>query len=92
MPRTLTVGLRGYPEAVLGSDSVTVATETPVTAGLVVEALTRGNVRLRDALLQSTGRARQSTKVFVDDTLVSPDAPVPLGADVAVLAVLPCDG
>lgn len=92
MTRTLKVGLRGYPEAVLGCDFVTVATETPVTAGLVVEALTRGNARLRDALLQSTGRPRQSTKVFVDDTLVSPDASVPLNADVAVLAALPCDG
>lgn len=92
MTRTLTVGLLGYPEAVLGWDSVTVATETPVTGRDVVEAITRDNASLRDALVHSTGRARASTKVFVDDALASLDAPVPVGAGVTVLAALPCDG
>lgn len=92
MTRNLTVGLRGYPEAVLGCDSVTVATEDPVTTGGVVEALTRDNAPLRDALVHSTGEARVSTKVFVDDTLAPLDASVPVGAGIAVLAALPCDG
>lgn len=86
------VTLSGYPEAVLGSDSISMELRASALAGdVVVEVATR-HPKLRSALLHDDGRPRRSTKVLVGGTVVDPATPVSGGRPVTVLAALPCDG
>lgn len=89
---TLTVELRGYPEAVLAVDSVTLDLPGSVTANSVIQSVARRSPRLQEALVHSGGVPRQSTKVLVDGVPVEPSGQVGTGGSVAVLAALPCDG
>lgn len=89
---TLSVTLRGYPEAVLATDSITLEASPIATAGSVVRDLARLSPKLSDALLHANGVPRQTTKVLVDGTPVSHDANVSKAPSLVVLASLPCDG
>ena len=89
---TLTVGLRGYPEAILATAAATLDVSTPATAGEVVRSLAQGSPQLRDTLLRPDGVPRHSSKVIVDGTPVTHSARVHAGQSVVVLAALPCDG
>jgi hypothetical protein len=88
----LTVGLRGYPEAILATDAVTLDVSSSATAGEVVCSLAVDSPQLRDTLLRPDGEPRQSSKVMVDGTSVMHSARVHAGQSVVVLAALPCDG
>ncbi|MFC0865219.1 hypothetical protein ACFHYQ_23265 [Sphaerimonospora cavernae] len=89
---TLTVGLRGYPEAVLAADVVTLDVNSGVTAGAVVQSLARTSSGLGEALIRPDGEPRQAAKVLVDGTLVSHETQIRTGSSVTVVAALPCDG
>jgi hypothetical protein len=87
---TLTVSLRGYPEAVLATDSIALDVPCDAPAEVVVQTLAGLSPRLGEALVHGDGSARKTTKVLVDGMLVDPSTPI-VGA-VTVLAALPCDG
>lgn len=87
---TLTVGLRGYPEAVLATDSVTLDVPRDAPAEVVVRTLAGLSPRLGEALVRDDGAVRESTKVLVDGTPVPASSPI--DGRMTVLAALPCDG
>jgi hypothetical protein len=88
----LSVGLRGYPEAILGVDAVTLDVPESPTAAAVIKSLALRSPRLCDTLLREDGAPRQSSKVLTDGTPVSHASPLPASGTVTVLAALPCDG
>lgn len=90
MPRT--IGLRGYPEAVLASNSVTLDLPETVTASGAVGTLASSFPALREALIGSNGTPRMSSKILIDGTPVAHDSVLPEQGSVTVLAALPCDG
>lgn len=90
MPRT--IGLRGYPEAVLASSSVALDLPTSVTASAAVGTLAASFPVLREALIGADGNPRMSSKILVDGTPVAHDSVLPEQGPVTVLAALPCDG
>jgi hypothetical protein len=87
-----TVGLRGYPEAVLAADTVTLDVPRTVTASAIVADLATRSPRLREALVHEDGYPRQSTKVLVDGVPINHASLIPVDSAVTVLAALPCDG
>jgi hypothetical protein len=89
---TLIVSLRGYPEAVLATDALTLSTPDRPTAGAVARDLAARSDRLAEALLHPDGTLRTTTKVIVGGAPVAPDAPIGPWNTVTVLASLPCDG
>lgn len=89
---SLAVDLRGYPEAVLAADRVTLNLLPTVTAGDVVRSLAGRSPRLGEALLDGYGAPRQSTKVIADGRPAHPSVPVGRANSITVLAALPCDG
>lgn len=82
---TLTIGLRGYPEAVLAAETVTLNLPRTETASAVVAELATRSSRLREALVHEDGRPRQSTKVLVNGVPVNHATPLPADATVTVL-------
>ncbi len=89
---TLEVGLRGYPEAVLGISRVTLAVPADPTASDVVRELARRSPRLSEALTHPDGSPRRSTKVLVEGCVASGELPMSGTESVTILAALPCDG
>ena len=89
---SLTIGLRGYPEALLAADEITLDLPRSTTASAVIKDLTGMFPQLRSALLHDDGVPRQSIRVLVGGVPVSHDSPVPASGTVTVLATLPCDG
>jgi hypothetical protein len=89
---TRTVSLRGYPEAVLAADSITLTSSRDATAGAVIQDLTAQFPQLRTALLGEDGAPRQAIRVLADGVPISHEAPVPAAGTLTVLATLPCDG
>jgi hypothetical protein len=88
----LTVGLRGYPEAVLAADAITLDLPGTSTASAIIQGLAAKSARLRHALLREDGTPRQSSKVLVDGTPIAHASVLPSSGTVTVLAALPCDG
>lgn len=89
---TLSVGLRGYPEAVLATDTITLDVPPRPTAEALVQNLASRSPRLNEALMRGDGIPRQSTKVLVDGVPVSHATRIEIDSTVTVLASLPCDG
>jgi hypothetical protein len=89
---TRTIGLRGYPEAVLASSEVKLDLPGMATASAVVEGLAARHPQLSDALLGADGHPRESIKVLIGNAPIGHASPVPADGEVTVLAALPCDG
>lgn len=89
---TRTVLLRGYPEAILATYSVTLSLDRDATAGTVLQDLTAQFPQLRTALLHDDGAPRQAIKVFANGVPVSHESDIPASGTLTVLATLPCDG
>ena len=89
---TLSVTLRGYPEAILATDTIILEASPAATAGSVVRDLVRLSPKLDDALLHPNGVPRQTTKVLADGAPMSHSARVDERTSLVVLASLPCDG
>lgn len=89
---TLSVALRGYPEAVLATGTVTLEARTDLTAGSVVRQVASLSPTLGDALLHEDGIPRRTTKVMICGVPVDHGTPVGMESTVTVLASLPCDG
>jgi hypothetical protein len=87
-----TVALSGYPEAVLGRSSITVALPSGAVLADVVSTVAAQHSKLGPALLHADSRPRHSTKTLLNGAVASLDTPIPAGASVTVLAALPCDG
>ena len=89
---SLTVGLRGYPEAVLASDTLKLDIPASATAATLVQQVARQSGRLGDALLHPTGAPRATTKVLVGGVPVGAETALTPHSTVTILASLPCDG
>lgn len=89
---TMTIALRGYPEAVLAADVISLDLHGGTNAGGLVRGLASRSDRLTDALLHKDGTPRRTTKVLVGGTAVHHDSVVDTRDSVTVLASLPCDG
>lgn len=87
-----TVALSGYPEAVLGRSTIMVPLSPGAVVADAVSAVAAQHSRLGPALLHADSRPRRSTKVLLNGSVADPDARIPTGASVTVLAALPCDG
>jgi hypothetical protein len=87
-----TITLGGYPEAVLGRSSITVALPSSAVVKDVVAAVAAQHPKLTTALLHEDTRPRRSTKALLDGAVADFSTPIPAGAAVTVLATLPCDG
>jgi hypothetical protein len=88
----LTVHLRGYPEAVLAADTISLDLPPVATAGAVARSLSGHSERLAAALLREDGSPRQTTKVLINGLPVSHDVSISSRDTVTLLASLPCDG
>lgn len=89
---TLSVALRGYPEAVLATGTVTLEARPDLTAGSVVRQVAGLSPALDEALLHEDGAPRQTTKVMIDGVPIDHGTPVGMESTLTVLASLPCDG
>ena len=92
METTLTVGLYGYPEAILAADHVDLPLPAERTGQGIVMELARLDPRLRHPLLRPDGTPRRSTRILLNGHVVPLSTPLPEQAQVAVLVALPCDG
>ena len=87
-----TITLGGYPEAVLGRSSITVALPCQAVVKDAVAAVAAQHPKLATTLLHEDSRPRRSTKALLNGTVADFSVPIPAGAAVTVLATLPCDG
>jgi len=87
-----TITLGGYPEAVIGRSSITVALPYHAIVKDAVAAVAGQHPKLTTMLLHEDSRPRRSTKALLNGTVADFSVPIPAGAAVTVLATLPCDG
>lgn len=87
-----TVRLSGYPEAILGRSSITLALPGGAVMADAVRAVAAQHRKLGTSLQHADSRPRNSTKTLLNGVVAGPDTPIPSGATVTVLAALPCDG
>lgn len=87
-----TITLGGYPEAVLGRSSITVALPSNAVVKDAVVAVAGQHPKLTTALLHEDTRPRRSTKALLNGAVADFTVPIPAGAAMTVLATLPCDG
>lgn len=87
-----TVSLRGYPEAILATDSITLSLRHQAPAGAIVQNLADLFPQLRTALMLDDGMPRRAVRVLVDGVPVSHESAVPASGALTLVATLPCDG